>query len=294
MSINLPRQAEACARCNETHILIESIGKYRYVQASICQCFSLPCTTCQGTGFVLGLDPFQREIAINCPNCTGLQQRINLFNQARIPTRYLFSRLASKDRDNCNVQAFDMLAIVLKTLGKALEAKREHRSMDNDLRGIVLMGSPGTGKTHLMTGFAYQCTIQHQISCIFQGFPELLSELKQGYSEGKSDMELIDPHLQTEVLIIDDIDKGRNTTWELSILDTLISERYNRNQLIMITTEEESTLTERLLTKDRSEDEQLIRDTIHQRVGKRIYSRLKEMCFFVNLQGPDRRRITDP
>jgi len=48
---------------------------------------------------------------------------------------------------------------------------------------MVIMGPPGTGKTHLMTGFAYQCTISQGISCIFQSFAELLSELRQGYSD---------------------------------------------------------------------------------------------------------------
>ena len=36
-------------------------------------------------------------------------------------------------------------------------------------------------------------------------------------------MEIIEPHLLADVLIIDDMGKGRNTPWELSILDTLIT-----------------------------------------------------------------------
>jgi DNA replication protein DnaC len=162
---------------------------------------------------------------------------------------------------------------------------------------MVLMGPPGTGKTHLMTGFVYQCTIGHGISCIFQSFAELLSELRQGYSDGKSDMEIIEPHLQTDILIIDDMGKGRNSDWELGILDMLISERYNRNQIIMVTTNfterEEHTLKEQIRSRDKTETEQFIADTIHRRVGERIYSRLKEMCYFENLMGQDRRITED-
>ena len=50
---------------------------------------------------------------------------------------------------------------------------------------------------------------------------------------------------------------------------------------------EENTLRERVLSKDRSEEEQFLSDTIRKRVGERIYSRLREMCYFEELNGPD-------
>ena len=104
------------------------------------------------------------------------------------------------------------------------------------------------------------------------GFSELLSELRQGYSDGKSDVEIIEPHLRADLLIIDDLGKGRNTDWELSILDTLISERYNRNQLIMATTnfteQEETTLKERSLAGDKADKEHYISDTIRKKGGR--------------------------
>ena len=39
----------------------------------------------------------------------------------------------------------------------------------------------------------------------------------------------------------------------------------------------------------KSETEHFISDTIRKRVGERIHSRLKEMCYFENLMGKDRR-----
>ena len=73
----------------------------------------------------------------------------------------------------------------------------------------------------------------------------------------------------------------------------LISERYNRNQIIMVTTNftesEEDTLKEQVRSREKSETEHYITDTIRKRVGERIHSRLKEMCYFENLIGKDRR-----
>ena len=242
-------------------------------------------------------DSFQRDVALVCPDCEQVKQRTELYNKARIPRRYWNSQLKKEDQDDENEIVFDLLLSILRLLPQRLSNQNILRTEDEDLKGMVIMGPPGTGKTHLMTGFAYQCTISQGISCIFQSFAELLSELRQGYSEGKSDIEIIEPHLQTDILIIDDLGKGRNSDWELGILDMLISERYNRNQMIMVTTNftesEEDTLKEQVRSREKSETEHFITDTIRKRVGERIHSRLKEMCYFENLIGKDRRITED-
>ena len=284
-----------CYKCNDSGIKLEMYSKKRYIQATICDCSENTCSTCKGSGFILAEEKNNCDIAILCPTCSERERRRKLFNKARIPKRYINSRLQNEHIDKDNEDVFNLLTVILNNLQGYLHGENLPRPGDEHFKGIILMGSPGTGKTHLMTGFAYQCTITYGISCVFQGFSELLSELRQGYSDGKSDIEIIEPHLKTELLIIDDLGKGRNNDWELSILDTLISERYNRNQLIMATTnyteDEKSTLSERIISIDKSETDSYINETIHKRVGERIHSRLKEMCYFEFLKGPDRRKI---
>ena len=282
-----------CLKCEDSGVKLSIVSRRRYIQAGLCDCVTVPCPTCKGSGFLLEGDEMQRDMAIQCPNCEERERRIQLYNGARIPKRFVNSRLQHEHRDPDNEHVFDLLTVILQNLPHFLHGDDLPRPGDELFKGMVLMGSPGSGKTHLMTGFAYQCTVHYGISCVFQGFSELLSELRHGYSEGKSDVEIIESHLRTELLIIDDLGKGRNTDWELSILDTLISERYNRNQLIMATTnfteKEEDTLSERVLSRDKGEPDQYVSDTIRKRVGERIHSRLREMCYFENLLGPDRR-----
>ncbi len=286
-----------CMRCKDSRVNISVRPRKRYAHARLCECMSSPCKTCKGTGYIMEHDSFQRDVALVCPECEQVKQRVDLYNNARIPRRYWNSRLDGDDQDGENGIVFDLLLSIFRLLPQRLSNQNILQTEDEDLKGMVIMGSPGTGKTHLMTGFAYQCTINQGISCIFQSFAELLSELRQGYSEGKSDIEIIDPHLHTDILIIDDLGKGRNSDWELGILDMLISERYNRNQMIMVTTNftesEENTLKEQVRNREKSETEYFISDTIRKRVGERIYSRLKEMCYFENLIGKDRRIIED-
>ena len=289
----MAKSATDCLRCSDTRVFITVRPRDRYAHARLCDCVSSPCKTCKSTGFIVEQDSFQRDVAIVCPDCEQIKQRVQLYNNARIPRRYLNSRLNDQDRDAENEMVFDLLGSIFRLLPQRLSNRNLLQTDSEDLKGMVLMGPPGTGKTHLMTGFAYQCTISHGISCIFQSFAELLSELRQGYSDGKSDMEIIEPHLQTDILIIDDMGKGRNSDWELSILDMLISERYNRNQIIMVSTNftesEENTLKEKIRNREKTESEHFIADTISGRVGERIHSRLKEMCYFENLLGRDRR-----
>ncbi len=286
-----------CHLCENTRVLISVRSRQRYAHASLCNCVDSQCKTCKNTGYIVEKDSLQRDIAIVCPECEQIKRKVQLYNSARIPQRYKNSHLKDKDRDKGNEIVFDLLESIFRLLPQRLNNKNIVQYESEDFKGMVLMGPPGTGKTHLMTGFAYQCTVINGISCIFQSFAELLSELRQGYSEGKSDIEIIEPHLQADILIIDDMGKGRNSDWELGILDMLISERYNRNQIIMVTTNftenEENTLKEQIRNREKTEIETFIADTIRKRVGERIHSRLKEMCYFEDLMGSDRRMKGD-
>ncbi|MBF0237658.1 MAG: ATP-binding protein [SAR324 cluster bacterium] len=288
---------QACLRCQSTYILVECISNVQYAKASICTCFSRPCAICQGTRFIFHRDKHGRDLALPCPTCEPLRHKVNLYNGARIPKKYASSRMDPQEKDDSNKMAYMYLQTILKNLEPGQQASPQGDEPEDGLKGLMLMGTPGTGKTHLMAGFAYLCTIQLGISCVCQGFSELLSELRKAYSDGLSEMEVIEPHLRADVLIIDDLGKGRNTDWELMILDTLITERYNRNKIIMATSNytehTNTTLKERILTKDKSDVEKFTEDTLRKRVGERIYSRLKEMCYFEHLLGQDRRNLQD-
>jgi DNA replication protein DnaC len=74
----------------------------------------------------------------------------------------------------------------------------------------------------------------------------------------------------------------------------IISHRYNNRKTTIVTTNftdsAKTTLAERVRTRERPDEEKVLCDTLTDRVGSRIYSRLREMCSFVELKGQDRRQ----
>ena len=85
-------------------------------------------------------------MAASCPECVGRLQRVELYNEARVPRRYLHSRLQATDQDKHNAQIFSLLDAIHRNLPDYLRTHQEQGSTTDDLKGMVLMGPPGTGR----------------------------------------------------------------------------------------------------------------------------------------------------
>jgi DNA replication protein DnaC len=112
-------------------------------------------------------------------------------------------------------------------------------------------------------------------------------------------MEVLRPLLHVPVLAIDELGKERGTEWERSMLDELISRRFNSGLSTLFATnyfleERENPVKETPgMRNTRSPDfaREAETMTLPRRVGDRIYSRLNEMCTFVKLDpGHDLRK----
>lgn len=266
-----------CSQCGGTGVVTFPEGAL--AMAKVCAC-SVRCLVCRGSKFLFDRDAEGRELARLC-ECEVRRQRIRLYNEAGIPAKYADARLVDARRDKDNNEAF----LTFSALAKDYE--RGHH-------GILLMGGPGVGKTYLLCAFLHELIFRHGVPAQFRDFFHLLSDLRSGYSQDKAESDLIQPLVDVEVLAIDELGKGRNTPWEQNILDVIISHRYNSKKTTIFTTNytesRETTLKEPLRGKDSiASQAEEVRDTLAERVGPRIYSRLKEMCHFVAMKGRDRR-----
>lgn len=260
-----------CDDCNWSGYVIDNSNSN--ARAILCKCIE-ECPHCGGSGNILSEKEGGYSYVAPCHSCGVIRRNVKLYNIAGIPAKY--SHVVQVDA-----------GLELKRMNPALQralkyAKEEFVKKYPTKDGFLLMGPSGLGKTHLAVGTISELTLKHGVKCMFKDFFYLLSELKQAYSEGTPENDVIMPLVEADVLVIDELGKGRSNEWELNILDQLISKRYNASKKTLITTN--------YVTYNIAQEIGDKHEILEVRVGERIASRLHEMCEFLYLKGKDYRK----
>jgi len=279
------KQAIDCSRCRDKkYVFINQKGK---VQVEACTCFE--CKVCEGSRRIFE-ETSEGISKIRECECNGLIKRISLFNQAGIPGKFVHEDFSSFSVDPPQHRTQKNAFLSSKNfIDDYVDRKGQYS------QGLIYMGAPGLGKTHLVVSVIKELVMQHGVECKFVDFFELLRDIRHGYGEDISEKDFIDPYVGVKVLVIDELAKGRNTDWELTILDHFISTRYNDDDKVtLVTTNFSDKLDNSVALSSRNNKQSISnaysRFTIEEKVGARIYSRLMEMCKKVNLEGTDYRR----
>lgn len=270
-----PGASPDCPRCGGLGAVVVRDGEHATAQE--CSCVGR-CPFCNDTHWVaVGEGPHARRGRCSC---LALDRRIALFNHANIPARHSDSTRTSFKPTSAKQTA----AMV------AVSAWLDQYRPGEDNRGLVLHGGVGRGKTHLMIAMMRELVFRYGVSVRFVEFSHLLADLKSGFDVGQGAARLIDPLVKVEVLAIDELGKGRNTEFEGTVLDELVSRRYNAAATILATTNFEPGPASgggavanpaAVALGSRSAP------TLADRVGPRVQSRLAEMCDYVEVVGAD-------
>ena len=265
------------------YLLSNQKGK---VQAKACKCFS--CNKCQGTGRIIGEDSDGISRIRKCP-CANFFQKLKQFNQAGIPGKFVHEGLENFDTTPPRHRSLkDALSKSKNFIKEFMQMKGQYS------QGLIFMGEPGLGKTHLAVSIIKELILKYGVECKFVDFFELLRDIRHGYGEDISEGEFINPYVNVKVLVIDELAKGRNTEWELTVLDHFISTRYNDdNKVTLVTTNYKDKLDNRIIREDKDVKKSgltNVRYNLEEKIGPRIFSRLMEMCKKVHLQGKDYRK----
>lgn len=256
-----------------------------YARAELCPRFA-NCALCRGNGFVRARDAHGYEVLRSC-DLKAMKFKVQLFNEAMIPSAFHAVRLASPPyrRTDANRDAFTHFCDLYQRLSANVGPGGR---LPRQTKGIGLSGAPGTGKTHLMAAMARHLVLDLGLRCRFTDFSQLLWQLKAEFDAGKGEVQLIAPLVEVEVLFIDEMGKGRGSEWERSILDALISERYNRGLMTFFATNY-SLNAEPPKAVGFGAAKELLKEfaveTLEDRIGGRVASRLHAMCDLIYLTG---------
>lgn len=222
------------------------------------------CAFCFGTGMEVAAGRGARRC-----RCRAQEQRRRLLEAARIPARYARCTLANYLPDPCQ-------GTQLQAFNYAFKLVDEYPAVE---RGLLFMGPVGTGKTHLSAAIL-RGLAEKGVPCMFYEFGALLKEIQNSYNpvSQASELGVLAPVYETEVLVLDELGASKPTDWVRDTMMQVIGTRYNERKLTIFTTNYQDARP------------QPAEETLEDRIGVRLRSRLYEMCRTVIIEGEDYRR----
>jgi DNA replication protein DnaC len=239
---------------------------------------SEPCPKCGGTGFMI-VQGANLSGAKPC-DCRFDGRSSRMEEKSQIPPLY---RNASFD--NFSVPGPENPIARRDLTNSLLAVKNYVREFPNESRpGLLLIGEPGTGKTHLAVA-ALRKIIEKGFECLFSDYQALLDRIRSGYdpSSNSSNKEAYRSALDSEVLLLDDLGAHRVTDWVEDTITSIVTHRCNNRKALIATTNLPDGDAGSTLIEKSSLGKPEYRVTLSERVGSRARSRLFEMCTVIRM-----------
>jgi len=204
-------------------------------------------------------------------------------NKSRIPPRYEDATLESYDIASAWVDpSLRMAHLIAKRFAD------DYPAMMTPGRGLMLSGDSGLGKTHLAVGILKVLVQEKRCEGLFCYYQQLLKDIQNSWNAQTSTTELqvLEPIFNAEVLVLDDLGSVKPTDWVWDVVAMVLNTRYNHKRVTIVTTNFENRPSR---GSSSSLADSVKKDSLGDRIGDRMRSRLLEMCREVKMQGADYR-----
>jgi DNA replication protein DnaC len=243
---------------------------------------STACPLCNGTGLSFFVDAKGERYAKPC-ECRQQNRMQRLLQRAGIPKRY----------EHCSLDSFEFdFPRADRSLAEAHFMARkfvEDYPVNTDGKGLLITGSIGVGKSHLAVGILHSLITSKGVPGLFCDYRELLKEIQHSYNPqvATTELDILAPVFDAEVLVLDEIGAQKPTDWVWDTVALILNTRYNDKRTTIITTNyPDSPPAGAMTVAQRAARDESLGD----RIGERMRSRLAEMCVTVEMRGEDFRR----
>jgi DNA replication protein DnaC len=247
---------------------------------------STVCPICEGSGLRIVERPDGSRAARDCA-CRLERRAARMIARANVPKRYEHCSLESYETD------FPSATRSLKHAHLAARRFVESYPLETRGTGLLLTGSIGVGKTHLAVGILQALVQERGATGLFYDYRELLKQVQNSYNRqvNATELEILAPVFEAEVLVLDELGASKPTDWVWDTVAHILNTRYNDRRTTIITTNYPNAAP---LGGNPREDGRFVREeTLGDRIGERMRSRLQEMCVVVDMHGVDFRQTVN-
>ncbi len=246
----------------------------------------LECSKCGGSGQLLVETDKGRHVR-EC-FCVAKRKLVRSLDRAGIPQRY----------QECTVEGYitdfpgASRSLMLAKMYAAHFVEAFPKPGAGGTPGVMFVGSIGVGKTHLASAILKTLIAERGANGLFVDYRELLKRLQHTYAQrgDGSESDILAPVLAAEVLVLDELGASKPTEWVMDTVGYVLNSRYNSCRTTIVTTNyanRPATVSQPGMADSNTLRAVSREETLGDRIGERIRSRLQEMCVPLEMQGLD-------
>jgi len=159
----------------------------------------------------------------------------------------------------------------------------------NRAGGLLFTGSVGGGKTHLAVGIA-QALAGRGFQPLFVHMGSLLEQIKRTFDREaqQSQGQILEPVWKADLVVLDELGAQRPTDWIFEFQELLMGTLYNELRPVIVTSNFPNLAVGGGENGGNEYQRATRTETLGDRIGSRMWSRLQQMCRHVDLgNGPD-------